>query len=125
MDEQVIMLEAFPDRVGYKLSEAYRSVIWLPHESLPPIIAECRIRSSTFGEYKTYAMRLDKYMYCMQLAEMMGGFFHIVTGWDDGVIAVAQLVTERSCHFTIKTAMVGNVAEPAVHIPIGAFKIIK
>lgn len=130
VNEKRMLRLAYPDRQAFKLPRSYHADFWLPHSELPPVIVECKQRSAYFGEYDTYAISLGKYMACMRLAEMMGGFFHIVTSWSDGIVAVAQMVTERTCHHPIKPG--GRYdrndpadVEPMVHIPIGAFKPIK
>lgn len=127
-DQELALLAiAFPDREPIRLPKSYHADFWLPHESLPPVVVECRMRTGIYGESSTYAISLAKYMGCLHLAESMGGFFHIVSGWADDVIAVAQMSQEKTCRFIIRPGGSSEAGErqPVVHIPIGAFKPIK
>lgn len=130
-NEIKLMTLAYPDRKAIKLPRSYHADYWLPHESLPPVVVECKMRSANFRQYDTYMISLGKFMRCRELADMMGGFFDIVVGWGDNVVTVAQIRgMTKPFPYIIKSGGRTDRGDPAdiepmVHIGIGSFKEIK
>lgn len=115
----------YPDRDPIWLPATYHAQVWLPHESLPPVVGMIWARSVDFREYDTFAVPLGKFMRCRELAEIMHGFFDITAVWQDGLVTVAQIRGKKSDPFPYAIKPGGKDGnEPIIHMGIGSFKEI-
>jgi hypothetical protein len=90
-NQQRLMEVAMPGRTYHPLDRKYQLDYLILQDGMMPVWAEVKQRTVEWGTYDSYLISMSKYLMGKRLAVESHGLFYLVTGWANGVVAVANL----------------------------------